>query len=321
MQIVPAHESHLDAITELFIARVEALRRDIPLVPDTLAQPEAVADRLRGLIADAPAWIALEGEVVVGYLAGWIVPDFRSAGRTTAYCPEWGHATAPGREAGVYRALYHTASRTWHDMGCEAHALTLLARQPATEHTWFWSGFGGLVVDAVRGMTRLSTEPPSSDVTVRRAGKADLDALVALEAEHARHYAEPPTLMCAYHGKDRDALETLLAASEERYWLALDGEEPAAFVCFGQEHGGADLLAGPSTASIHGAYTRPAYRGQRLMPALIDAALATFAEEGVQRCTVDFECVNGAAAAFWPRYFEPVCLSVMRIPERGPEPA
>jgi ribosomal protein S18 acetylase RimI-like enzyme len=318
MEIVNAADANLSAMVSLFVARVAELRAAVPLVPDTLAQPKAVAQRLGGLIADAPGWVALDGGSVVGYLCGWIVPDFRGAGRTTAYCPEWGHAAVPGREEAVYRALYRAAARAWYERGCEAHALTMLTPQLATERVWFWNGFGGLVVDAVRGMEPLAAAPPPARYTLKCAGISDLEAVLALETEHARHYPEPPTLMCAYGGSDRDELAALLAGDAETVWLALDGAEPAAFLRVGREHRGSDLLSGPGAAAICGAYTRPAHRGQRLMPALINAALAAYAQEGAQRCTVDFESVNLEAAVFWPRYFTPVCLSVRRVPERGP---
>jgi hypothetical protein len=35
-------------------------------------------------------------------------------------------------------------------------------------------------------------------------------------------------------------------------------------------------------------------------------------------CAVNFESFNPEAATFWMRYFEPVGLSVMRVPENLP---
>ena len=49
--------------------------------------------------------------------------------------------------------------------------------------------------------------------TIRRAEPADLDALLALESEHWRHYALPPMLMAA-HGCLRMLADTHMEAPE-----------------------------------------------------------------------------------------------------------
>jgi len=51
--------------------------------------------------------------------------------------------------------------------------------------------------------------------------------------------------------------------------------------------------------------------------ALLRAALEDHRARGFRRCAVDFESFNPEAAAFWPRFFQPVCYSLMRIPERA----
>jgi hypothetical protein len=44
--------------------------------------------------------------------------------------------------------------------------------------------------------------------------------------------------------------------------------------------------------------------------------LRVYAAQGYTACSVDFESLNPEAAVFWMRYFEPVCYSVLRFPER-----
>jgi len=75
---------------------------------------------------------------------------------------------------------------------------------------------------------------------------------------------------------------------------------------------------GPSqTIAITGAFVRAEQRGRGLAAALLRAALEDHRARGFHRCAVDFESFNPEAAAFWPRYFQPVCYSLMRIPERA----
>jgi GNAT superfamily N-acetyltransferase len=100
-------------------------------------------------------------------------------------------------------------------------------------------------------------------------------------------------------------------------WLALDGTQPVGFLSFaaGDAFDGADLLGTAGVIGINGAYVRPAYRGQGVAAALLDAAVRAYAAQGITSCAVNFESFNPEAAAFWTRYFTPVCLSLLRIPE------
>jgi hypothetical protein len=61
------------------------------------------------------------------------------------------------------------------------------------------------------------------------------------------------------------------------------------------------------------------YRGRKAAVALLDAALRDYADRGLTCCAVNFESFNPEAASFWMKYFDPVGLSVMRVPESSPE--
>jgi GNAT superfamily N-acetyltransferase len=62
----------------------------------------------------------------------------------------------------------------------------------------------------------------------------------------------------------------------------------------------------------------PAYRSHGVAAHLLGLALQDYARQGFTCCAVTFESFNPEAAAFWPRYFTPVCYSLFRVPERLP---
>ena len=306
----------------LFIRNFQALRRSFPVLPDHFEEPQRVAQHLDGLFAGCPGTAALEDGRLVGYMGWYLLDDFRNTGRKAAYCPEWGHAAAPENQARIYRALYRAASAAWFEAGCLSQAITLLAHDPAVINTWFWNGFGLGVVDAVRPAAPLGTNPLAAGLEIRRATTADAEMLAVLEAEHVRHYAEPPTLMEPFRPGTPVEFIDLLRDPRNCAWLALDGAQPAGYLRFeASGHGAADVVSGERTIANTGAYVRPAYRGRGAAPAMLDAALRDFSTRGITCCSVDFEAFNPEAAAFWPRYFDAVCLSVFRTPERLPAPA
>lgn len=318
IQIRPMNAQDVPAAAEIFIPRFKHLRKNNPSLPETFANPAELWKALSALLETCPVLCAWDGEKMIGYLGWFIAPHFRGTRRTAAYCPEWAHAVLPGSEDRCYRALYSEAARIWEKAGCEAHAITVLADQPDTVKAFFWRGFGMLVVDGVRSIQRVgSTLPLGSEV--RKAAEKDAHALAGLEQAHARHYASPPVHMAAYEPRTEQEIIEAIRDPQKSYWLAEVGGEAAAYVRF--EVGDQDrarVVRAQDMVAVTGAFTLPNWRGKRFMATLLDAGLAEFSAKGYKNCCVDYEAINPEASAFWPRYFSPVCYSLLRIPESLP---
>jgi ribosomal protein S18 acetylase RimI-like enzyme len=318
MEILPFDPVFLQPAAALFGEKFNRLRQAVACIPDHLQEPQPVVERLSYLVDNYPAFMALDGGRLVGYLAAWLIDDFRHAGRKAAYSPEWGHAASPGREPRLYRALYRLAADRWTASGCQVHAITLLAGDHSTEKTWFWNGFGLVVVDAVRPIHPLGLSSPST-FNLCKASERDIPALCALDDEHWRHYVGSPIFMAPRPGWSAGEAGAFLAHPPNSVWLALDGNYAAGFIRFAAVDGNSiDILDAEGVVNITGAYVRPAYRAQGIAAHLLDRALQDYASQGFTCCSVDFESANPEAASFWPRYFEPVCYSLLRVPEYLP---
>jgi GNAT superfamily N-acetyltransferase len=318
MEIQPLDPAFLPQAAALFCAKFKRLRQAIACIPDRLQEPQAVIDRLAHLVDNFPAFMALDSGRLVGVLAAWLVDDFRSTGRKAAYSPEWGHAASPGHEHLIYRALYRHAADRWAESGCQVHAITLLADDHLAQKVWFWNGFGLLVVDAVRPTSPLDISS-SSPFSLFKATIEDIPILCALDDEHWRHYTHSPIFMAPRPGWSAEQAGAFLAYPQNCVWLAMDGRFPAGFIRFAaRERDSVDILAAASVVKISGAYVRPAYRGRGIATQMLNLALQDYARQGFTCCAVDFESANPEAAAFWPRYFEMVCYSLMRVPEHLP---
>lgn len=316
LEIVPWRQSLIPAAAQLFCKEVDLLCQTVPTLPNLLVDCPTVTAWLEEMAARTPGFMALEQGELVGYLGWWLVDNFRGTERRGVYCPEWAHGARRGRKQRIYQALYRAAATAWQDAGCQVHALTLLAHDQTAEKVWFWQGFGLAVVDAVRAMQPLNVSYPAG-ITIRPATAADGAQLETLDAEHVAHYAQPPIFMAPRAGRDAVTWQQFLAQSPNSVWLAADGEQPVGFLSFagGNDFDGIDLLRMDGTVGINGAYVRPAYRSRGVAAALLDAALRAYAADGVTSCVVNFESFNPEATAFWTRYFTPVCLSLLRVPE------
>jgi GNAT superfamily N-acetyltransferase len=312
MEIIPFDPQYVTEAANLFVRNYRRLRQVVPALPDTLEDAAVVGERL-GRMADG--FLALQDGQVTGYLGWFVVDDFRGTGRRAAYCPEWGHASPESNAQQVYRGLYQAAAARWTEAGCKVHAISLLSSDKAAETTWFWSGFGLVVVDALRPMLPLQVAPPQS-VEIRKADAGDAPAIAALDADHWRHYTTPPIFMLPRSVEGPEEQRQFLLQPHNSVWLATQDGQAAGFMRFeGESFGAAAIVRSPMTIAITGAYVRPGLRSQGVAAALLAAALRDYAAEGFERCSVDFESFNPEAAYFWMKYFQPVSLSLIRYPE------
>jgi GNAT superfamily N-acetyltransferase len=317
LQIAPFSQQHIPQASALFAQAYTNLRTAVPAAPAPMQDPSRTARKLEWLLERSNGLAALDNGRFAGYLAWLIIDDFRDTGVRAAYCPEWSHAAIPAQARQVYRALYREAARQWEAAGCVTHALTLLAHEPAVIDTWFWNGFGMGTVDAVRPISAPGAPVPLG-FSVRRAELADAVEVSRMDAEHCRHYAEPPVLMVEPSISSPDEVREFIQQPNSCYWLAWEGDRLAGMLKFEQRSfGAASIVAAQDAIAITGAFTRPQVRGRGLLPALLSAGLNHYAGLGFQCCSVDFEAFNPEAAHFWLKYFQPVAYSLLRVPEMG----
>ena len=315
IQIIPFREEFLGEAAALFSANYRKQRQATPILPEGMEEPRGVTDRLRNLLHHTPGMVAVQNGRLVGYMGWYLIDHFRNMDRKGAYCPEWGHAVVEGAAGSIYQAICREAAAQWRKDGCQAYAITLLADDQPAERFWFWNGFGMIVVDAIRSITPVNIPNPSS-LFIRTAQIDDAEVIAMLEAEHYRHYSEPPISMAPQPSEDAAAYRKFLSQPHNNVWLAWEGSKPAGYMRFeSRTFGAADIVQSETTIAISAAYTRPEYRGQKAAPAMLEAGLRYYAEKGYERCSVDFESINPEASYFWMKYFEPVCISLMRLAE------
>jgi GNAT superfamily N-acetyltransferase len=318
LEITTFKKDYLPDLAALFVQNFRKLRAAVPALPDLMEDTDRIVGMLGRLSDICPGVVAVKNGKLLGYM-GWFVADhFRDTERRAAYCPEWGHAAVEEAKSEVYGAMYHEAARHWADCGCHVHALTLLAHDREAEKIWFWYGFGLTVVDAIRATLPLDGVSPR-DVCVRKAGLDDVEALAMMEVEHRQHYSQPPVLMAAHPPADADALAGFICEPNNSIWLAVDGDDYIGYLRFdASDADSVAVVAAPDRIANTAAYVRSQYRGRGAATAVLNAALRDYAGRGFRRCSVDFESFNPEAVSFWLRFFEPVCFSVLRVPERQP---
>ena len=313
-QVVALHDGHLAGAAELFTAGYRAARLRVPLLPARHEDAEAIALKLRQLAEGQPGVAAIRDGLVVGYLLGQVMPDFR--GRRSIYVPEWAHGADGPDRSHIYREMYAALSPKWIDDGCCTHLITVLADQQDVLDAFFWLGFGMICVDAMRDLRPVNGR--LAQIEIRRAGSADSNAVLEFAGGIQRHMAEAPMFIPLTDPVDMETIDKRLADPAQAIFLAFRDNEPVAYIHIQPAStSAAYVILDAKTASIRGAFARESYRGKGITTVLLSRAIKWARSAGYERCSVDFESQNIPGHRFWQKHFQPVCYSVIRhIDER-----
>lgn len=313
LHVVPLTHDHLRAAADLMGRRYRRLRGTIPQLPPRYEDTAVLTPMLERIVGCAAGVAAMEGERLVGFIAGVVIPEFK--GRRAVLSPEWANAALPEGEGGdtraIYERMYAAVAGAWAAAGCSCHLIGQFPDDADALDGWFHQGFGLLCIDGVRDLSM--PDVPSAPLEVRRAGPADVAAVTDLSRGLSDHGRASPIFLDG-HPEDEAAWAAQLADDERVVYLALASGTPLAYMRIGPASDEAcGIIMDEGTASITGAYAVPDARRRGVASALLRACLGWAAEAGYARCAVDWESANIEGNRFWRRHFSPVCYSLMRM--------
>lgn len=308
LDVLPLGAEHVGEAAALCARQYGAERQAVPALPARYEQAAEIIPRLSSLTSKRPTVGAFADGRLVGFLGGWLLPNWR--GRRAVFCPEWAQAASGAQRRRIYEAMYSYLAPLWVDDGCLCHLVCLLAHDSEALETWRWLSFAMTAADAVRDLSSVTAYPPAA---VRRAGEGDASLSLQLAGDLRAYLSGSPTYL---------PLGAADSLDSHRQWLAQNANcllvaERNGAVVAGMRIGPANsdacaIIKDEKTASITLAYTQPQARHDGLGAALLARAIAWAREQGYERCAVDFEPHNPLGARFWLRHFEPVCYSLVR---------
>ncbi len=308
IDILPATTGHLDQIAALAASRYRRQLADVPALPARYGDAGILRPMLDRLIRAGPGVVAVEDGSVQGFLAAWLLPDFR--GRRTAFSPEWAHVAS---DAHVFEGMMASMGGRWASEGCLSHMLGVLPSDHDGMEGARWLGFGMLAADAVRDLRPVPAPPLAGGIGIRRGDLRDLEHVLDLSEALGRHTASSPVFLPWRGTKGRAYYETCLQAPDRSVWLASREGEALAYLEIGPASEDASgIILDEKTASITAALVRKEARGKGIATALLNAALTWARGKGYARCAVDFEPMNPPARRFWLRHFGLVSVTLIR---------
>ncbi len=308
---------HLEKAAALLAARHRDQRLVEPGLDARYEAPSAAHAELEGLLGGdgASGVVAVEGDEVTGFLLG--LPLAESWG-PNVWVPSAGFAVT---EPELVRDLYAAAAERWVAEGRTSHYALVPATDPLLVDAWFRLGFGHQHVHAIREapVAAEPTTPAPEGVVLRRATRADLDALARLDLALPEHQALSPVF-------SRLPLPSLEEAREE-YESDFDDERFATFVA---ERGGevvgsavgcaltlssthTSLALAPDAGFLGFAAVLASRRGSGVGRLLGERVLQWARDEGYPTVVTDWRMTNLLSSRTWPRLgFRPTFYRLFR---------
>jgi GNAT superfamily N-acetyltransferase len=311
LKIIPLNHEHLEAAAALVSSRYQALRTQHPLLPVQYQHPQNFRPMLQNIMdAGCPGVAALQDGQLVGFMTGWLMPDFR--GKRSVYSPEWANAAQEINCRYIYERMYQSLADHWVAEKYIAHYLSIFADDQQAIQACHWLGFGLLGVDALRGLEPV--EGASSQIEVRLANLQDLDQVMELHEGMVQFARSSPYFFIGNHLDKTDYI-AWIQQTDRVIWLALVNQDPVAFLRIGPANDDvAAIIVDQKTTSIYEAFTQEKMRGKAIGRTILAHALEDAHATGYQRCAVDFESMNFIGTRFWfGQGFKPVCYSLLRM--------
>ena len=309
-------QKHIQDAAELFTGSYRHEREKSDCLPSRFEKPEAITHLLGNMLETQTGVVAISDGKLVGYLTGYAnIPDFKgtSAG---VYVPEWAHSTeiGPGKQD-VFQPMYNTMSHNWVGEGCFTHAVTFFPSDSTLRDLLYWSGFGLLVVDAIRATdpgNLHADDEPNPEIVIRSANENDLEELVRLDNELFTYLSRSPTFLFADRDDQPETAEEFLGESSVSIVAEREHHVLACIRGRSQKEDSCTIVQDTSVMGIDFAYTDADVRGEGIGRMILTEILAWGRARQKTGCAVDFESANVLGRAFWLRHFEAVCFSAIR---------
>jgi GNAT superfamily N-acetyltransferase len=294
-------------------------RKFLDLLSDKYENIQLHKNDLLKFVDNKNTLIALENGKVVGFLNAYLINEFKGTARGALSMPPL-HGILDGYDKTyLYNELYRRAADLWVKNDCYTHCIVFYANDVDVIDNWFMNGFGMFVIDAVRPIEYIILSDYQEGIIFRKAEKGDLVNMIPLFQGIEKHLVDTPIFLCYHESEDYIKEYTdWLEVEGNNLWIAVKDQEFIGYLKTNTSEINLDELNDGKTMAINGAYVLPEYRGNQIMARLVNLAMKWAMDQGLSRCSTDFESANIEGRRFWLRHFIPYAYSMIRrIDERN----
>ncbi|HYL41613.1 MAG TPA: GNAT family N-acetyltransferase [Candidatus Binatus sp.] len=303
VDVRPITSDDLDAAARLLAERHRRHRVAQPLLDPAFEHPDAARGEIEALLAGerGDGWLATRAGEPVGFIVGIAKSEATWGGN--AWVESAGHAAT---DPAVVRALYAVAAAAWVEAGRWNHHVLVPASDSELADAWFGLDFGQQMLHAVRPAPPASFGVvPHAEMRIRRAGRADITALVEIELVLPSHSRRSPVFSFLEPESAEEVRANLEADIDDPRWTVLVAEVDGRVVgsavgcSITESSANSGLIRPPGAGYLAGAAVLPDARGLGVGTALGEAMLGWARDTGYRVIAIDWRSTNLEADRTW----------------------
>ena len=319
MNYTSLKECYVEEIAAIISNNYKKAGLAMPILSESFENVEMHIKMLKKYIDNDKFIVALDNGKVAGFINGFGINNFKGTVKGALSIPSF-HGVGEGYDKDyLYSELYRRVCEVWVNSGCYTHCIMIYENDMDTIDTWVLNGFGKFVIDAVRPLDILDLPKIEDNISIRRAGECDLPQMADLFEGLDNHLASTP--ICLYNHSSEsyvDEYSEWLKTEGNILWVAEKDNKIIGYIKTNTTEINIDELQDGETMGVSGAYVFPEYRGSHIMARLLNAATEWAIENGLKKCSTDFEAANIEGRRFWLKHFTPFCISMIRrVDERN----
>jgi ribosomal protein S18 acetylase RimI-like enzyme len=281
---------------------------DDSILPDIFPNgKEIMKNYLKNRIKDGNAVIILKNDIITGYFS-WIYIDFHNEKST--FCPIVGHYGMENDKENIYTQLYNFVSKEWIKINAFNHLWMIDFEDNLLKKISYNMGFGSYVLDLC--IKNGFIKETNCQYKITQANKNDSELLYNLVEDSRYYYLDAPIFL-KREIISKEYIQEII--ENEVVFLAWDNNQLVGFINI-EIKDNYDIIQlhaqGDASISPLGLYIRSEYRQKGIGKSLLRTIFQYCEKNGIKYIHVDFETANINANNFWPKYFNPIILSVRR---------
>ncbi|ERJ12181.1 GNAT family N-acetyltransferase [Haloplasma contractile] len=320
MKFTNLMQDQIEDVISIVKMNYQKARENLPLLSDKYENREIIKKIITELNPNHFIVATIDGKVV-GFITAYYIDEFKGTVRGALSLPHMHGVKVGYDQSKIYNLLYKEASMRWTNKECYTHCMLVYNGDYDTLNTWFYNGFGLLVIDAVRDLNCIPLPDIKDDITIRQANPYDVPRMVSLLQGIKRHLKSAPIFLTVDDEEDSDLIKEYLdwtLKESNNLWIAEQNNQIIGYLKTNTTEINQDELQDGETLGINGAYVLPEFRGKHIMSRLINLALLWAKENGLKRCSTDFETANLEGRSYWLKHFKPYSYGLIRrIDERN----
>jgi GNAT superfamily N-acetyltransferase len=290
--------------------KFDSAKRDNPYLPiPTFLNAQQLRDKFSNDVI-----VAVRNNHIIGFIGGFYLDDIDSH-KHGFLTPLALHGVKHGENIRLIMfKLIQELSRRCITHGLYKLAILFHAYDAEMKHILHDLGYGGLTIDFIRGVNKLSVKP-LENILIESVTVEDLKNMLPLFKGIQDHLMGSPIFL--YDENPYDPIignyEYQLQQGGNGLFVAKKNDVPVGYIKYTINSTNRQELDGGKTIGINGAFIIDQFRGMGIMDHLLNQVIDYAIQHGYTHIMTDCETANFEAVSFWSKHFTPYSFGVLRI--------